>query len=159
MVAFFFLSRRKRSFSSLLDARHFSFSLYATGAWSWSLEGESLSKSVCGFFKRNCLGPQLFLPPTESSLVCAARSYGDLSCCHWNPGQEALVWVTLVWVTLVWVWDSSFPRYPSPFLPTMRGYETSSFCLSIPPTSVDGCVFFNSTVVAFPFNLISDGSE
>ena len=41
-----------------LDVRHFISSLYATGAfqadtWFWSSEGVSLSKSVCGFFKRN----------------------------------------------------------------------------------------------------------
>ena len=28
-----------------------------------------------------------------------------------------------------------------------------------PPTSLDVCVFFNSVVVTFPFNSISDGSE
>ena len=30
----------------------------------WSLEGVSLSKSLCGFFKRNFLGLQKFLLPT-----------------------------------------------------------------------------------------------
>ena len=37
------------------------------------------------FFKRNCLGFQHFLPPSESLLGFAARSYGDLSSWHWNP--------------------------------------------------------------------------
>ena len=43
---------------------------------------------MCGFFKRNCLGLQKFPPPTQSLLVFAARSYGDLSSLHWNPGLE-----------------------------------------------------------------------
>ena len=46
----------------------------------------SLSESMCGFFKRNCLGLQLFLPLTQSPLGFAARSCGDLSSWHWNAG-------------------------------------------------------------------------
>ena len=45
------------------------------------------------------------------------------------------------------------------FLSTTCGYETSPFCFSAPPTSPDGCGFFNSVVVRLPFSLISDGSE
>ena len=47
--------------------------------WCWSLEGVSLSKSVCEFFKGKCLGHWKFLPLTHSPLVFAARSYRDLS--------------------------------------------------------------------------------
>ena len=42
------------------------------------------------------------------------------------------------------------------------GFEregTSPFHVSTPPTSLDGCVFFNSVAVALPFNSISDGSK
>ena len=60
--------------------------------WCWSSEGMSLSKSMCGFFKRNCLGLQNFLPLTQSLLVFAAKSCEDLSSWHWNPGLWALVW-------------------------------------------------------------------
>ena len=63
----------------------------------WSSKGVSLSNSVCRLFKRNCLGPQKFLPLIQSLLVFAARSYGDLSFWHWNPGLGGLVWG----------WDSS----------------------------------------------------
>ena len=52
----------------------------------WSSEGVSLSKSLYGFFKRNCLGLQKFLPLTQSLLVFVARSFGDLPFWHWNPG-------------------------------------------------------------------------
>ena len=68
----------------------------------WRSEAVSLSKSVCGFFKRNCLGLQQFLPLTQSPLVFAARSCGDLSSWHWNPGLGGLMWG----------WDS-LCRYPS----------------------------------------------
>ena len=45
----------------------------------WSSEGVSLSKSVCGFFRRNCMGVQNFLLLTQSPLLFAARNYEDLS--------------------------------------------------------------------------------
>ena len=73
----------KESSSSCLDARHFSSSLYATGAfqaatlvWCRSSEGVSLSKSMCGFFKGNCLGLQKFLPLTQSPLVLQPEIMG-----------------------------------------------------------------------------------
>ena len=50
----------------------------------WSSEGVSLSKSICGFFKGNCLGLQNFLPLTQSPLVLTARSCGDLPSWHWG---------------------------------------------------------------------------
>ena len=59
--------------------------------WFSSSKGMSLSKSMCGLFKRNCLGLQKFLPLTQSPLVFAAITYGDLSSWHWNPGLGGLV--------------------------------------------------------------------
>ena len=67
----------------------------------WSSAGASLSK-FCGPFKRNCLGIQNFLPPTQSPLVFAGRCHGDLSSCHWKSELGILVWG----------WDSLLPRYP-----------------------------------------------
>ena len=58
--------------------------------WCWSSGAVSLSKSMCALFKRNCLELQLFLLPTQSPLVFSARSYGDLSSWHWNPGLGLL---------------------------------------------------------------------
>ena len=94
--------------SACLYARHFSFSLYTTGAFQpptqcWSSEGVSLIKSICGFYKRNSLRLQQFLPWTQSPLVFAAGSCRDLSSWHWNPGLG----------DLVWVWESLLMRYPS----------------------------------------------
>ena len=45
-----------------------------------------------GFFKRNCLGLQKFLSLTQSPLVFAARSCGDLSFMHWNHGLGVCWW-------------------------------------------------------------------
>ena len=58
---------------------------------------------MCGFFKRNCLGLQKFLPLIQSLLVFTARSCGDLSSWHWNPELGSLVWGL----------DSLLLRYPS----------------------------------------------
>ena len=75
--------------SYCFDARHLTSSLYATGAFQAStpvlkLRGNEC-KSMCGFFRGNCLRLQKFLPPTQSPLDFAARSCGDLSSWHWNP--------------------------------------------------------------------------
>ena len=48
---------------------------------------------------------------------------------------------------------------PPKFLSTTRGCGTSPFHVSTPPTSLDGCGFFNSIVVGLPFNSISDNSK
>ena len=40
-----------------------------------------------------------------------------------------------------------------------RGCGVTPFCVHAPPTSLDGCGFFNFIVVRLPFNSISDGSE
>ena len=104
---------------------------------------------MCGFFERNCLGLQKFLPLTQSPLVFAARSCGDSSSWHWNSGLGRLVWG----------WDSPLPSILPEFLPITYGYGTSPFHIFAPPTSLDGCGFFNSEVVELPLNGISDGSE
>ena len=115
------LTFRPLSPSSGLDARHFSSSLYSTGASQAAtpvLElRRSLIQSMCGFFRRNCLGLQKFLPVTQSPLGFAARSYGDLSSWHWNPGLGGLVWG----------WDSLLSRYPSRiFIHHMRMWDKNT---------------------------------
>ena len=52
-----------------------------------------------------------------------------------------------------------FSDIPPKLLLTMVGSGTSPFCVSAPPTSLDGGDFFNSVVVRLPLNLISEGSE
>ena len=114
----------------------------------WSSEGVSLIKSVCGFFKRNCLGLQNFLLLTQSLLIFADRSYEDFSW-HWNPGLGA-------WCAAGSACSSDIPPE---FFFTTQGWETCPFSICAPPTSLDGCGFFNSIVVRLPFNSISDSSE
>ena len=73
MTSAAFLSGSQLSSSSCLDARHLTSSLYATGAFQTAtlvLElRRSECKSVCGFFKRNCLGLQKFFPPIPHILA------------------------------------------------------------------------------------------
>ena len=108
----------------------------------------SLSKPVCGFCKTNCLG---LLSCTDSSpLDSAARSYGDLSSWHWDPGLG----------TLVWGWDSSLPRCPSLYMCILYMWVWGQPVPRLrPSSSLGGCGFCNSVVVRLPFNSISDGSE
>ena len=65
--------------------------------WVW------VGKSLCGFFKRNCLELLQFLSLTQSLLVFATRSLGS-----YLPGAGTLV----LW-GLVWGWASSPLRYSS----------------------------------------------
>ena len=97
-----FLPGRKLSPSSGLDAKHrlhpqMPLLPFALLLWGWSSEGGSLSKSVCGFFKKNCLGLQKFLPLTKAPLVFIGRSFGDLPPWHWNPGLGSLVGLGLLY--------------------------------------------------------------
>ena len=74
------------------------------------------------------------------------------------PGTGTLGWRAWCGAGTPHSWDS-----PPEFLPTTHACGTSLFRIPAPPTSVDGCDFFNSVVVRLPFidsiPLISDGSE
>ena len=101
---------------------------------------------MCGFVKRNCLGFQHFVPLTESLLVFAAESCGDLYSWHWNR----------------WLWglgllapNISLLNFYPPYVCEGPAYSVSAPSL----TSLDGCDFFNSVVVRLTLNLVSDGSE
>ena len=139
--------------SAHLDARHFCFFLYTTGAfqvatWPWNSEGVSLSKSVCGLFKRNWLGELKFLPRIESLLAFVARSFEDLSSWHWYPGSGT--------------WCGSGNSHSRDILPELLftcEWKAIPFHVCTPPTTLDRCGFFNSIVVRLPFTSISDGSE
>ena len=72
--------------------------------WCWSSEGMSLNRWVRVWVPQEELLRVLQPPPlTQSPLVFTARSCGNLSSWHWNPGLGGLVWV----------WDYSLLRYPS----------------------------------------------
>ena len=58
----------------------------------WSSERVNLNKSMCCFFKGDCLRLPKFLLPTQSPLVFVARNYGDSSSWHWKPRLGGLVW-------------------------------------------------------------------
>ena len=87
--------RKGTMVSAYLDARHLVSPCITLVPFKllprcWSSGGVSLSESVCGFFKRNCLGLQKFLPQTQSLLVFAARSCGTYlpvtGTLGWGPG-------------------------------------------------------------------------
>ena len=77
-----------------------------------------------------------------------SQKFWDLSSWHWNPGLGA------------WCWSGTLCSrdIPLKFLWTTHGWGFSPFWDYAPPTSLDGCGFFNS-VVRLPFNSISDKSE
>ena len=115
--------------------------------WVWvslcmgSLRGSAWDLS--SFFHQ--LNPHWFLRPDVTEIYLTG-----------TPGRET------------WCWTGTPDSRDSPpeFLPTTRGCGTSPFRIFAPlssmdgsPASLDGCGFFNSIVVRFPFNLISDGAE
>ena len=116
--------------------------------WCWSSEGVSLSKLVCGFFKRNCLALQKFFLPTPSLLVLKLEIMGT-----YLPGPGTQSWGAWCRAGSPHSWDTSLK-----FLSSTHWYGTNLFHLSTPPTSLDGCGFFNC-IVRLPFNLISVSSE
>ena len=116
--------------------------------WCWSSEEVNLSKSVCWFFKVNCLVLQQFVLPTQSLLGFATRSYGDFQALEPWAGRSGV--------------ELGSPRSRNicpEFLSTTHGCGASSFHVSTPPINLDGCGFFNSVVVSLPLNSISDSSE
>ena len=76
-----------------------------------------------------CMSPKLIVGPLrgvsweshsffchpQPPLIFTARSYGDLSSWHWNPGLDGLVSG----------WDPLLPSYPSWFLSTTWGCGTT----------------------------------
>ena len=97
--------------------------------WVW------VGDSMCGFFTRNCLGLQQFLPPTQSLLFSAARTCGDLF-----PGTGILGW---------WAWCGSGTPHsgdiPLKFLST---WVWGQPVLRLHPSYQSGWMWFlNSEVV------------
>ena len=94
--------------------------------WFWSSEGVSLMMSLCGFFRRNCLRLQKFLPLTQSLVVCGQKLWRliflALEC--WAGG-------------LVWVWDFSLPRYLSQIFIHMGVGPAHSMFMPLPPVWMD----------------------
>ena len=117
--------------------------------WCWISVGVSLSKSICGFFKRDCVGSRSFFHQLNS---------------HWFLQPEVMGTYlpdtgTLGWGALYGAITPHSQDIPPEFLSTTHGYGTNLFHISPPPSSLDGCDFFNSVVVRLPFNSTSDGFE
>ena len=145
-----FLSGRKLSPSSHLNARAFTTSLCATDAFQDATpvlglrEWEWIGECICGFFKRKWLGLQKFLPPTES---------------HWFLQPEVMGNYLLV--TGILGFRSSYRAgtphswsIPPEFLSTTRACGTSPS--SYQSRRSDFLIFI---IVRLPFYSISDGSD
>ena len=112
-------------------------------------ESVLVGDSMCGFPRMNFLGLQQPASSTNSipAGFCSQKLWGliFLALEPWaggpsvGPGLRAL--------------KISLPNfYP-------HGCRASPFCICTPPTSLDGCGFFNFIVVRLPYNLISDGPD
>nr|KAF6500941.1 hypothetical protein HJG59_007964 [Molossus molossus] len=121
----------------------------------WSPEGTSPSKSVCGPFKRSCLGLQQPQPPSASVHAgFIVRSYGDFSSWHWNLNWKPSIGRGLS-ASQGGLYQS---RYPPDFYPPHVRVGPAHLCLHTSYQSPCGFLF-NFVVVGLPFSLISGGSE
>ena len=104
----------------------------------------SLSKSVCGLFKRNFLVFQQFLSLTDSipDGFCSQKLWGliFLALEPWAGGLGVGLELLAPKISLL----------------NFYGFGTGLFRVCTPLTSLDGCGFFNSIVVRLPFSSISD---
>ena len=96
--------------------------------------------------------------------VWESRSFFNQLNSHWFLQPEVMGTYHPGTGTLGWgAWYGAGTPHsrdiPPKFLSTTRVWGTSLFHVSTPPTSLDGCGFFNSIAVSLPFNLISDGYE
>ena len=68
-----------------------------------------LTKSMCGIFKRNCLGFLWYLPLTQSLLVFAARCYGTYlpgtGTLGWGAWRGAVTPCSRIFIHRRWMWD------------------------------------------------------
>ena len=108
-----------------------------------SSEGASLSRWVCEWVSWE-----------ELPGAPAAPSTNPVPTCLHSQKLWGLIFLALG------SWDGG-PGVGLGLLPNfyLLGCVASPFCVRAPPTSLDGCGFFNSVVVRLPFNLISDIPE
>ena len=105
--------------------------------WVW------VGESVCGSFKRNCLGLQHFFHWLNPHWFLQPEIVG-----LYLPGTGTLGWGDWYGAGTPWSWD-----IPPEFLSTTSGCGTTPFYACIPAASLDGCGFFNSAVVRLPLKI------
>ena len=117
--------------------------------WCWSSEVVSLSKCMCGSLRGTAWGPNSFFHRLNPHWFLQPEVVGT-----YLPGTRTLGWGTWCGAGTPRSWD-----IPPKFLSTTCGCETSPSHVCTPPTSLDGCGFFNSIVVRLPFRSITENSE
>ena len=93
-----------------------------------------------------------------------SRSFFHILNSHWFLQPEVVGTYFSYIGTLGWgAWCGTGTPHsqdiPPQFLSTTHGCGTRPFHISTPPTSLNGCGFFNSVVIRLPFNSISDVPE
>ena len=142
--------------SACLEARHFSFSLDATGSFQAAISVLELRGSESEQVSP-CVG-------SLRGTAWGSRSFFHRLSPHWFLQSEVVetylpdTGTVGLW-GLVWDWDSWLLNIPPEFLSTTRGCGTTPFDICAPPTILYGCGFFNSVVVRLPFSPTPDSSE
>ena len=120
--------------------------LFKLPPWCWSSEGVSLSRWVYVWVSQEELLKALAASSTNSICTgfCSQKLWGliflALEPTVGGPGVGLVILTPKI---------SLLNSYP-------HGCGTSWFRIYAPPTSLDGCGFFNSIAVRLPFTLISD---
>ena len=104
-----------------------------------------MSKSMCGFFRRNCLGLQNFFLWFNIHWFLQPKVVGT-----YLPDTGTLGWGTRVGLGLL-----APEIFLLIFIHHTHKCGTSPFCISAPPTSLGGYGFSNSVAVRLPFSLHS----
>ena len=117
--------------------------------WPWSSEGVSWISSCVDSLRGTAWDSWSLFHWVSLHWFLQAESIG--TCL---PRIGTLGWRIWCGPEIPHSWD-----IPPEFLSTTHGCDISLFCISTPPSSLDGCGFFNSVVVRLPFNLFSDSSE
>ena len=117
--------------------------------WCWTQrERVWAGETMCGLFKGTAWGSSIFFHWHDPYWFCSQKLW-ELTFLALKPKLGGLVWCC----------ESSLTLYPSQIFIHHMWVWDQSVLVCAPPTSLDGCGFFNYVVVILPFNSISDGTE
>ena len=122
----------------------------------WSSE-ELVQISPCmGLLRGTAWDSRSFhLSQPQSLLVFTARSFGDFSSCHWNPGLKYIVWGC----DQLLFRGNSAAKLSIPIFICHTWVLDQSLCIIAPSYQTPCSFFLNFLVLGLPFSLISRNSE